>query len=223
MTTRAMLTFSFYNRPNQNLMQNLNSELESNLRVKWMIACGGSWAWEAANLLEHLERRLPLRVQVQNPFQYCQGLQPFNDPLTYVERVQRLMELPSLDTENVDGNAADGNATYAYSLPFPQGTRFVQDDVVIYHRDWFRASNWNNWAVQRPRYAIGRFMNEVSGVHARVVQQCNMLDEVWVPSKHHVEIYASAGVERSKLVVVPESIDPNIFDPKSVEPLMLPK
>lgn len=208
-------------------MQSLNSKLESNLRVKWMIACGGSWAWEAANLLEHLERRLPLRVQVQNPFQYCQGLQPFNDPLTYVERIQRLMELPSLYVESHAGfhDAFDGNATqaYTYSMPFPQGTNFVQDDIVIYHRDWFRASNWNNWAVKRPRYAIGRFMNEVSGVHARVVQQCNLLDEVWVPSKHHVEIYASAGVDRSKLIVVPESIDPNIFDPKSVEPLMLPK
>ena len=27
------------------------SDLKLNLTVKWMSACGGSWAWEAANLV----------------------------------------------------------------------------------------------------------------------------------------------------------------------------
>lgn len=106
--------------------------------------------------------------------------------------------------------------------PLPKGTNFEQDDVIIYHRDYFRASNWHNWMVRRPKYMIGRYMNEATGVHARVVQQCNELDEIWVPSKHHIEIYAGAGVEREKLVVIPESIDPLIFNPETVEPMILP-
>lgn len=56
----------------------------------------------------------------------------------------------------------------------------------------------------------------------RLVEQCNILDEVWVPSKHHVEVFAKAGVEKSKLVVIPESLDTNFFDPNKVQPLSLP-
>jgi glycosyltransferase involved in cell wall biosynthesis len=54
------------------------------------------------------------------------------------------------------------------------------------------------------------------------VEQCNTLDEVWVPSAHHVEVFAAAGVDRTKLVVIPESIDTNFFDPNKVPPLPLP-
>ena len=224
-------------------MGNINADLELDLRVKWMFACGGSWAWEAANLVENLERRLPLRAQMQNPFKYCNGHNVLADaPLSFAERVERMVDLPSLRisptiSNNNFGETAMGTVvasgdlsssqqqkklSFQYDVPFPHGTAFIQDDVYIYHRDWFRASNWANWAVDRPRYQIGRYMNEVSGLHARVVQQCNALDEIWVPSAHHIEVFAQAGVERSKLVVIPESIDPLVFDPETVDPMMLP-
>ena len=57
----------------------------------------------------------------------------------------------------------------------------------------------------------------------RLVEQCNLLDEVWVPSNHHVGIFAKAGVQKSKLVVMPESIDTDYFDPDTVQPLSLPR
>jgi glycosyltransferase involved in cell wall biosynthesis len=56
----------------------------------------------------------------------------------------------------------------------------------------------------------------------RLVEQCNILDEVWVPSQHHIEVFARAGVDRSKLVVIPESLDTNFFHPDKVQPLPLP-
>ena len=58
---------------------------------------------------------------------------------------------------------------------------------------------------------------------SRLVEQCNVLDEVWVPSSHHVEIFSKAGVKPSKLVVMPESLDTNYFDPEKVQPLSLHK
>jgi hypothetical protein len=44
-----------------------------------------------------------------------------------------------------------------------------------------------------------------------------------VPSNHHVSIFAKAGVQKSKLVVMPESIDTDYFDPDTVQPLSLPR
>ena len=39
-------------------MQAMAADLKLNLTVKWMSACGGSWAWEAANLVRHRTARL---------------------------------------------------------------------------------------------------------------------------------------------------------------------
>ena len=193
--------------------------------------------------VEHLERRVALRVQMQQPFQYCAGHNVLSTaPLSFGERMERMVDLPGLAVEPdpeksiYENNNAAGTAEGSPPLRYrpwrrddrsaatapAAGTSFLQDDVVIYHRDWFRASNWHNRWVARPRYMIGRYMNEVSGVHARVVQQCNELDEVWVPSHHHVGIFAAAGVAKEKLVVVPESIDPLVFDPEATDPMMLP-
>ena len=56
----------------------------------------------------------------------------------------------------------------------------------------------------------------------RLVEQCNALDEVWVPSQHHVDIFTRAGVEKDKIVVIPESLDTHFFDPDTVQPMLLP-
>lgn len=56
----------------------------------------------------------------------------------------------------------------------------------------------------------------------RLVEQCNTLDEVWVPSQHHVEVFTRAGVHSNKIVVIPESLDTNFFDPDTVQPMLLP-
>src|SRR6201999_4003115 len=45
---------------------------------------------------------------------------------------------------------------------------------------------------------------------------------VWVPSQFNVETFAASGVEREKLVVMPESVDENEFNPDRHESLPLP-
>jgi len=66
-------------------------------------------------------------------------------------------------------------------------------------------------------FRIGRAMFETDGMPPGWADQCNLMDEVWVPSKWNVETFAKAGVERRKLFVVPEPVDTeNKFNPENV-------
>jgi len=71
-------------------------------------------------------------------------------------------------------------------------------------------------------YCIGRTMYETDRLPKDWVEKCNMMDEVWVPSRFNKETFAKYGVDNKKIFVVPGSIDTEVFDPDSVEPLDLP-
>jgi glycosyltransferase involved in cell wall biosynthesis/GT2 family glycosyltransferase/Flp pilus assembly protein TadD len=65
---------------------------------------------------------------------------------------------------------------------------------------------------------IGRTMFETDGLSAEWRDQCNAMDEVWVPSEHNLRTFARAGVAASKLHKVPETFDIELFHP-GVTPL----
>ena len=65
---------------------------------------------------------------------------------------------------------------------------------------------------------IGRTMFETDGLPEGWRDQCNAMDEVWVPSEHNLRTFANAGVDPSKLHKVPETFDAELFDP-GVTPL----
>jgi glycosyltransferase involved in cell wall biosynthesis/GT2 family glycosyltransferase/tetratricopeptide (TPR) repeat protein len=65
---------------------------------------------------------------------------------------------------------------------------------------------------------IGRTMFETDGLPALWRDQCNLMDEIWVPSEHNLQTFANAGVDASKLHKVPETFDAELFDP-GVAPL----
>jgi glycosyltransferase involved in cell wall biosynthesis/tetratricopeptide (TPR) repeat protein len=67
---------------------------------------------------------------------------------------------------------------------------------------------------------IGRTMFETDGIPVDWRDQCNAMDEVWVPSEHNLRTFANAGVAVSKLHKVPETFDAELFDP-AVAPLPL--
>jgi len=68
---------------------------------------------------------------------------------------------------------------------------------------------------------IGRTMFETDGLPALWRDQCNLMDEVWVPSEHNLHTFAGAGVDAAKLHKVPETFDAELFDP-GVAPLAAP-
>ena len=59
---------------------------------------------------------------------------------------------------------------------------------------------------------IGRTMFETDSIPEDWVNNCNRMDEIWVPSEFNVESFAKAGVEREKLVKIHESVDIKKFD-----------
>jgi len=71
-------------------------------------------------------------------------------------------------------------------------------------------------------YRIGRTMFETDRIAPDWVEACNQMDEIWVPSQFNVETFAASGVERNKLVVMPEAVDEHEFNPERHEPLPLP-
>lgn len=46
--------------------------------------------------------------------------------------------------------------------------------------------------------------------------RCNSLDELWLPSAFHAETFAASGVERSKIRVIPQAVDTEVFRPDRV-------
>jgi len=59
-------------------------------------------------------------------------------------------------------------------------SRAVQDDVVIYHRDY---RELGQWITQQPKYTIGRYMVDANAISPDFAKHCNQLSEVWVPGQ----------------------------------------
>ncbi|OXM86709.1 glycosyl transferase [Paenibacillus rigui] len=62
------------------------------------------------------------------------------------------------------------------------------------------------------RYKIGFTMLEVNGLPAEWVRQCNLMNEVWVPSHFNAATFRASGV-RVPIHVIPLGIDPQYFNP----------
>jgi len=61
-------------------------------------------------------------------------------------------------------------------------------------------------------YKIGYSMLEVSGIPREWVDQANLLDEIWVPSKFNVETFKRSGVKKP-IYVMPLGINTEYFNP----------
>ncbi|RNF01980.1 putative mannosyltransferase-like protein [Trypanosoma conorhini] len=69
-------------------------------------------------------------------------------------------------------------------------------------------------------YAVGRIITEMSCLSSTEVDLIHQnLDEVWVPSAFFQSVYERSGVRRGMIRVIPESIDPFVFDPSLYEPV----
>ncbi len=61
-------------------------------------------------------------------------------------------------------------------------------------------------------YKIGFTMLETTGIPKEWARQCNMMDEVWVPSQFNVETFCNSGV-KVPIYVMPLGVDPDFFHP----------
>src|SRR5260370_22815674 len=63
-------------------------------------------------------------------------------------------------------------------------------------------------------------MCETDRIPESWVTPCNAMDEVWVPCQHNIETFAQSGVERRKLVKMPQGIDLDRYQ-RGVAPMTL--
>jgi glycosyltransferase involved in cell wall biosynthesis len=68
-------------------------------------------------------------------------------------------------------------------------------------------------------YSVGRTMFETDRLPSGWDERLNAMDEVWVPTEFHKRIFAQGGVDPSKLFVLGEPVDTDLFNPDAVEPL----
>ena len=66
-------------------------------------------------------------------------------------------------------------------------------------------------------YIVGRTMFETDRLPEGWVDRLNNMDEVWVPTMHHKQIFDVAGVKNVR--IVGQGIDPNRWDPDKAKPL----
>jgi len=66
-------------------------------------------------------------------------------------------------------------------------------------------------------YVVGRTMFETDRLPNGWADRLNNVDEVWVPTKHHKQIFEDANVKN--VVVVGQGIDSNRWDPAKAKPL----
>lgn len=73
----------------------------------------------------------------------------------------------------------------------------------------------DNFVHNSGKYKIGYTMLEVNGIPQHWVKNCNLMNEIWVPSHFNYETFRNSGVT-VPIHVMPLGIDPNVFYPKPI-------
>ncbi|MDD6481305.1 MAG: glycosyltransferase [Lachnospiraceae bacterium] len=140
-----------------------------------------------------------------------------NFPSGYAVSAKNLML--ALDELNVDIRY---KYVYGKGTPFPveepktsdnyrvnviHGRKFVKNcpQVVYGQGDVFYKNNG--------KYKIGFTMLETTGIPKEWVRQCNMMDEVWVPSSFNVRTFRDSGV-KVPIYTIPLGVDINYYNPQ---------
>jgi len=93
-----------------------------------------------------------------------------------------------------------------YGINIIKSRKFIKEcpQVVYGQGDVFFKNNG--------KYKIGFTMLETTGIPKEWVRQCNLMDEVWVPSSFNVETFRNSGVN-VPIHIIPLGIDPNYYSP----------
>jgi len=142
-----------------------------------------------------------------------------NFPSGYAVSAKNFMM--SLDRKNVDIRY---KYVYGKGTPFPVEEPAMSDNYImniIRQRKFMKNcpqvvyGQGDVFAKNDGKYKIGFTMLETTGIPKEWVKQCNMMDEVWVPSTFNVETFKNSGVT-VPIYVIPLGIDPDFYNPKIV-------
>lgn len=171
-----------------------------NLSVVWSMDCGSGqvlgFTTEATNIVSNLFRAVRTKVVVANSDECRSELRRIGFPYS-TRKLLRVLE----DRED----------------------RLVAEDIVaVLHKD---PGRYGISLYQEPfrsaAMVVGRSMYETTSIPRTWVEPCNeAVDAVWVPSAFNMATFAAAGVNASKLFVVPETVDFAHFDPDAHQPTL---
>lgn len=160
------------------------------LTVVWSMDCGTGqvlgFTTEAVNLIMELQK--VVRVKVVNDQTSCRSeLARAGFPDVTIKTIDILSKR---DDKDVSG---------------------TEQLVVIMHKDPRRYDS--GYAYNPPELLIGRSMYETDSIPADWKDALNSVDFIWVPSEFNRQTFTNAGVNASKLDILPETIDLLHFDP----------
>lgn len=72
-------------------------------------------------------------------------------------------------------------------------------------------SPFPSMAHKHPYYTIGRVMTESTVLSQNEVQYISAVDEIWVPSQFHMDVYVSHGIPLHMIHVIRESVNIDLF------------
>lgn len=123
----------------------------------------------------------------------------------------------ALEAQNVDIRY---RYVYGKNTPIPQMESGVSDDYrinVIRKRKFLKNYPQIVYGVadvfhkNSGRYKIGYTMLETTGIPKSWVEECNRMDEIWVPSSFNVKTFADSGV-KVPMHVMPLGVDCNYYN-----------
>lgn len=127
----------------------------------------------------------------------------------------------SLDSKKIDIRY---RYVYGQGTPFPVEEPESSDNYII---NIIRKRKFDKKCVQvvygqgdvfyrnNGKYKIGFTMLETTGIPKEWVRQCNMMDEIWVPSYFNKNTFRNSGVT-VPIYIIPLGIDPNYYSPQIV-------
>jgi glycosyltransferase involved in cell wall biosynthesis len=97
---------------------------------------------------------------------------------------------------------------------------------VIFHppTSWDGINHYETWKKEKPGFNsyVGITMFETDLLPYGWADACNMMDEIWVPSRFNLDTFARAGVPPEKLQVMPFGLNAALYDPGNKYPLRIP-
>lgn len=112
-----------------------------------------------------------------------------------------LFQSDPYDQYNIFSQTRDSNLPLSLIIPHSRVKHFVSDQNTLAR-------------------LIGRFtMPPLEKLTPEMVTFCDSLDEIWVPTSFQQSMFVSSGVNSSRVMIVPPSVDIQVFDPRQVPPL----
>ena len=113
---------------------------------------------------------------------------------------------------------------YGYGTPYPVEEPKLSDDYrinIIRKRRFDKKcpqivyGQGDVFKSNTGKYKIGFTMLETTGIPKEWVRQCNMMDEVWVPSTFNKKTFRSSGV-KVPIRIMPLGVDVNYYNPEII-------